>query len=462
MLCLKSFSDENQTVRRGFSRIVVFAVVIAGIDCWNSSRAIATHLIYPDELASYTATDATLALQQAINMNPDTIILRKNSPWLIDSQITIIGKNNIDIIFEEGAVIEAKAGGFTGTTENMFWIQDSSNISLTSSGAGATIKMRKADYQDPNQYTASEFRHAVGIRGGQNITLSNLEIRDTGGDGIYITGGTSQLYSENITIQNVLVDNGIRNGMSVISVDGLLVEDSQFNNTAGPDLGAGIDFEPNSPNQQLVDILIRNVELRDNQFRAFTVSTSNLTSSSAPISIRVENATMSGGDNGIFITGPDTYRTGSIIFDEGTIENTRLAGINAVNASVLDASGRFTMETSIRNIQMKNVATETNGDELAYPIVFNDLLNKKSGGIDFINVSIDDDRNRPYLYATAAAQVSGAADIQGDFIINNPNGTQWNLGSNLTNIRTVDSYLPVSPFSVVTILKTGFEARPST
>jgi hypothetical protein len=454
MLCL----DRELGLSEGmnYQRVGRIAFVMAWAACWFNSQVSAV-TIYPNELPNYSTNDATAALQAAINSNPDTIVLRSNTPWLISSQILIFNRNNIDIIFEPGTTVEAKEGSFQGSTLNLFRIEQSDNISMTSSGAGATIKMRKSDYLNPSLYTPSEHRHAVSIRGSQNVTLSNMTIRDTGGDGIYITGGFTDAYSDSVTIQDVNVDNSLRNAMSVISVDGLLVERSTFNNSSGPGLGAGIDFEPNGDYQRLKNILIRDVELKNNYYRAFTFATQT-TANAQPISIRVENAAMSGGEHGVHITGPDQGGVGSIIFDGGSIQDTRLAAVDALNSSVLNPSGRFALETSFRNMTFKNVATETNGDIKAYPVVFHNTQGKRSGGVDFLNVAIDDDRNRPFVYATPLAQVYGAADIQGDFILNNPNSAQWNLGGDLTNIHVVDSSIDPSPFTVRNVLKTGFEA----
>jgi len=69
---------------------------------------------------------------------------------------------------------------------------------------------------------------AAGQREGEGLTL-----RDTGETASYVAGGGKLNHSRDIHIKDVVCDNNYRQGISVISVDGLLVEDSRFNNTWG-------------------------------------------------------------------------------------------------------------------------------------------------------------------------------------------------------------------------------------
>ena len=78
-----------------------------------------------------------------------------------------------------------------------------------------------------------------------DCTIDGLTIKDTGGDGIYV-GAASDSWSQNVTIKNVVVDNAYRNGISVISIDGILIDNAVIVNTGGTLPQTGIDFEPNT------------------------------------------------------------------------------------------------------------------------------------------------------------------------------------------------------------------------
>ena len=95
-------------------------------------------------------------------------------------------------------------------------------------------------------YAKAEWRHGLNIWAGVDITVSGLTIENSGGDGIEtgagieggdtpggLPPGTPALMARNIVIRNVSLLNNHRQGISVISADGLLVEDSIMAGTNG-------------------------------------------------------------------------------------------------------------------------------------------------------------------------------------------------------------------------------------
>ena len=50
-----------------------------------------------------------------------------------------------------------------------------------------------------------------------NIRLENLHVTDSGGDGLFVYG------AKNVTVQDCVFERHYRQGMSIISADGLLV-----------------------------------------------------------------------------------------------------------------------------------------------------------------------------------------------------------------------------------------------
>lgn len=98
--------------------------------------------------------------------------------------------------------------------------------------------------------------------GGQpitsNILVSGLRIESTGGDGVFAMNAT------NISITNVDSNKNYRQGISIVDVDGLLVENCSFRNTNGTGPSDGIDMEPDGASQRLHRIIIRNVHCANN------------------------------------------------------------------------------------------------------------------------------------------------------------------------------------------------------
>lgn len=82
---------------------------------------------------------------------------------------------------------------------------------------------------------------------------------------------------------------GHRQGISVISAKKLLIEDCTFQKTDGTAPRAGIDFEPNGPDESLTDCVVRNCTFRENAGYGMLFALHNI--GKDPVSIRVEGCT---------------------------------------------------------------------------------------------------------------------------------------------------------------------------
>ncbi|HOG50519.1 MAG TPA: hypothetical protein PKY10_08015, partial [Lentisphaeria bacterium] len=89
--------------------------------------------------------DSTDALQAAIDSGVPTLIIDKMpSPWIARP---LFLASNQTIIFQEGAVLEAKRGDFLGIRDSLLKAEEQSNITITAKGKGALLRMHIADYQ---------------------------------------------------------------------------------------------------------------------------------------------------------------------------------------------------------------------------------------------------------------------------------------------------------------------------
>ncbi len=237
----------------------------------------------------FDAVDATAALQAAIDSAAPTVLVPDmGSPWYV-RPIRLVGDQ--EIIFEQGVVVEAKGGAFAGGGDSLFSADNLANLTLR--GAG-TMRMRKADYQQA-PYEAAEWRHAVSLESCRNVLIEGLRIESSGGDGIYI--GNSRRpgvlpYCEAVTVRDVTLLDHHRQGISVVSVRGLLVEDSVIEGTAGTAPQAGIDFEPNRAVEYLQDCIVRRCSIRGNAGAGIQVYLRNLDDASAPVSLTVESSVL--------------------------------------------------------------------------------------------------------------------------------------------------------------------------
>ena len=129
--------------------------------------------------------------------------------------------------------------------------------------------------------TTSEWGMGISIEASENILIHDVKISNCTGDGIYISGfptnyiGDYSKASKNVVLRNVTCDSNRRQGLSIICVDGLLVEKCSFINTGKIEKTApssGIDIEPNvskGRNNSVRNIMIKDCNLRGNKGRSF-------------------------------------------------------------------------------------------------------------------------------------------------------------------------------------------------
>jgi hypothetical protein len=105
--------------------------------------------------------------------------------------------------------------------------------------------------------TEGEYGMGIAIRGGKNITIDNAKISECWGDGIYI-GQDGNTVPKNISIKNAVLTKNRRDGISIISVDGLLLENIYAAYTNGTKPMCGINFETNNPKCEIKDVKVIN------------------------------------------------------------------------------------------------------------------------------------------------------------------------------------------------------------
>jgi hypothetical protein len=275
----------------------------------------------------YNTTDATAALQAAINTGQNVFVPKESSDWFV-TPITLANANQ-EVLFESGAAVTAKAGAFTGTGDCLFNVTGS-GVSMV--GPGATLKMQQTDYTG-SSYTASESRHAINLAGVTNCTIDGLNILNTGGDGVIVGAGAGSWYSQDVTIKNVTINNAYRNGISVISVKNLLVDNCTIVNTAGTLPKDGIDFEPDNNSEVLQNCIVRNSIINTNSRSGIEFLLGHLTNATtySMTGSSLEKLTIVGNGSGTIADESagiviDRYLTGLTIKDL-LVGNNKLVGI---------------------------------------------------------------------------------------------------------------------------------------
>ena len=281
--------------------------------------------------------DATEGLQAAIDSGARRLIIpNMRADWIVRP---IKLTSNQEIIFERGTVISAKRGEYRGKGDSLFTAQDVENLTIR--GYGATFRMWKQDYITGlvleqfdwhrwyGQYPKAEWRMTLSIRGSKNVNVSGLTLKDSGGDGIYVDGGKEQRYSDNVLLRDIVCDNHYRQGISIISVENLTVENCIFSNTWGTPPSSGVDIEPDLHDQRIKNVHFAGCQFIDNAGDGIEIFLAHTTDETEDVTIRFDDCYISSEHgSGIRVTkigdkGPD----GHIEFNNCTVDSTNGYGI---------------------------------------------------------------------------------------------------------------------------------------
>jgi len=111
--------------------------------------------------------------------------------------------------------------------------------------------------------TTGEWGHGISINGSTNITVLTPKIKDMWGDGIYI-GVANNIISKNISVKGADIQYSRRNGITIIAVDGLLLESPYVAFTNGIAPMSGIVIEPNFNTEEVKNVVINNPKTENN------------------------------------------------------------------------------------------------------------------------------------------------------------------------------------------------------
>ncbi len=269
----------------------------------------------------YKTTSATQALQGAISSGAKKVIVPDmGHPWILDP---IFLESNQEIEFERGVTLLAHKNSFLGKEDCLIKAVNKENITLH--GSDVALKMHRKDYTKRN-YAASEWRHCLSLCGCRNINVYGLKFQESGGDGIYIgrgRGDNCRQYCENIIIKDVTCNRNYRQGISVISARNLVIEKCLLSNTEGVNPQAGIDYEPNKPDELLQECILRDTIIEGNKKYGILFALGGLSDKSAPLSITVEQCHIrKNGRDALHIrtSGAENVLSGHIKFIGNRIE----------------------------------------------------------------------------------------------------------------------------------------------
>ncbi|MBN2309953.1 MAG: right-handed parallel beta-helix repeat-containing protein [Candidatus Hydrogenedentes bacterium] len=380
--------------------------------------------------------DATHALQAAIDSGAARVLVEDmGSPWIVEP---IQLASNQEVVFEKDVVVQAKRGAFKKLGDCLFTCALKENVTLR--GNGATFEMWKADYHS-DAYEKSEWRHCLSIRSSSNVNVYDLTLADSGGDGIYLGVMERGVTNKGVHIRNVICTGNNRQGISVISAEDLLIENTILEDTGGTAPMAGIDFEPNDPSERLVNCVMRNCITRNNAGDGFELYAMNLDDTSAPLSIRIENCQSIADRSCVrVITGngpPHPAVSGTIEFVNCRFADGQQSGIVIREKPATGAELRFV------NCVLANPVL---GAPSLSPILFgSEMRNTENiGGVEFVNLVIQDPLGRKPIDYGSFSELR-LVDVTGTLVVEQDGKrTPYTLTQEL-----IDEWIPAHNFRAI-------------
>jgi hypothetical protein len=387
--------------------------------------------------------DCTHVLQSAINTGAD--IQLQPGLWVVES--IYLNNSHQQVKLASGVHVQAKRGAFISPTACLFSIRGMNNVSLVGTGAAnSKLSMWKRDYRNASLYKRGEWRCGVDLCGSTSVTVANLTIADTGGDGVYV--GASKLASDtfetgctDILLQGVVTDSAYRNGLSLISGDNVLIQDCQFLRSSGTAPQAGIDIEPNGcklptdcEHDLLRNVTFKNVSSKFNNGAGLQFELYGLRLPKArPVSIVVDGMVIVGTANlpavvkadplnGTYNIGIDVAAielggaTGSIIIKDVNVSDCIQPGLE-VEDKVPDGTA-----LTLERVSFKNVAT---GPSIRWgganvPILVHSAGVFQIGGMTFSDCSVHDGRKRPFFVCDSCRHPNmSAVNVHGNWAVTN-------------------------------------------
>jgi hypothetical protein len=182
------------------------------------------------------ATDADLTAWLATVPDNSIVEFPANRCYGEDGTITVTGKN--------GIVIDAKGTEFRALTPGN---DHRSNWSFVGGSRLTVMNMAVRGSNPSGSYSAGyEWQHGIGVNGVQGMTISNVQVRETWGDGIDIwRGAGSPACGDNASsARDVLVTGSTlerigRQGVAIVDAERVTVQDSSI----GPVAWYGVDLE---------------------------------------------------------------------------------------------------------------------------------------------------------------------------------------------------------------------------
>lgn len=270
------------------------------------------HVVVDGDLADPENHSRTLVYHQATGCSDDTPQINKLlrewewNPDRYDYMYLPAGVYHIDAVSDFGGIVltdnqtlimspdaQLTAIGNDRANSQMIYAFGRKNIVIS---GGKLVGERSS-----HTGTTGEWGHGINIAGCTNVHISDVEVSQCWGDGIYLglydgwdqNGNRTKYFSSGITITNCNLHHNRRNNLSITDAGDITIRNCHFNYAGsyngqpGHDPQFGIDIEPN-----IAGYVCRNVKIYDSEFKGNTKASIGIIT--AADDVVLENCTLDG------------------------------------------------------------------------------------------------------------------------------------------------------------------------
>lgn len=217
----------------------------------------------PEGYVKDASVDYTSYLQEALDLHDNLVF--PGFPILVNDNGLKIGSNKT-LTFLNGSELRLKPS--SKKSYEVISIRDASNVKISN----VSIKGDRYSHLG----TEGEWGMGIAIRGSKDIKILNARIVDCWGDGIYIGQTQTNKTSHNIRISDAYLAKNRRDGISIISVDELLLTNVYAGKQDGTLPMCGINFEPNNSDCEIKNVIVSNPRTELNGGSGIQIGIKNL------------------------------------------------------------------------------------------------------------------------------------------------------------------------------------------
>lgn len=295
-------------------------------------------------------------------------------------------KSNVHLMFEDGAELVMQAN--SADSYAMILVPyDAVNVTISGKG------ILTGDWVTHTGVTG-EGGMGIWLAGCTGTKISDLTIQTCWGDGIFYTRSFvvgAQSYVKDVIVENVNCVRNRRQGYSIISCDGLTMNNCSASLTGfkpgggeGTDPSAGIDIEPDVSSHKMRRCVINNFTSYGNLGAGIRVDFDEVILSDNVYEITINNHVDDSSNFGFAMTGSIAAPGGYVVINNAKYSNNQSSGVSLTKCQT-DGVRVFLDRVTVVN-PGRDVNTRVNGT--AFSFVSDASQTAAAGNVCIVNPSV--------------------------------------------------------------------------